>query len=192
MKKIILFLIISLLLGCEKKFIESDPIEHVSENENQIKIDSIIEKLGIKPSGRDEIDFIMWSADSITYKVVTGMKNNHAWIAKFTPSGDEIYSSEIGDVGSYIDNNSIIYREVDVLFLRITSTQKTIFYTFNFESGKEISRIKEVERYAGFNIQKYNKNSELLTYCLLKYSNTAKKENTIRKQKMSYLCKKNG
>jgi hypothetical protein len=130
MKKILLLpLFLSLFWACGKDA-ETEPRE--PENEltyEQKQMYARFDELGIKPSDRDSIDYFGGLVDSTSYKLAFGRKNGHAWLAKFTSSGEEIFSLEIKNIPSHrnyahFNRNSPVFLNNSILFL-------TGWFTYN-------------------------------------------------------------
>lgn len=179
MKRNLLFVLVILpliFMACSSDD-NDEPIDFLDvENPNPIK--EIIEKSGINPSGVEEINNIYSIIDSINYKIAFGRKNNNAWIAKFNPSGDELFSTEIKATQSkrkfgHCNVNSIILKQEDCLFLmgwftdyedvmQFEKGYTTFLSVVDFNTGKEIRRLKTLEGNAEFRIETFPENRFLV------------------------------
>jgi hypothetical protein len=163
MKKVVLLLVSALFCFCSKDTNRQEPQSELSDG-NRERIENILQEAGIKPSDKEQINDIFGIADSVTYKVAWGVKNNYAWLAKFQPSGDEIFSLEIKNmptnrVYSYFRANSLEHLDGDILFTTVyftnmlgyTEDVTAVLLAIDFSVGKEIKKIDEGEGIISYN-----------------------------------------
>jgi hypothetical protein len=136
MKKNILIALI-LLFSCSKDDITNNANNNSTLDTNPI--DKIISSYGIRPSNKDKITLIE-VRDEIKYKLAAGRKNNNAWIAKFSPSGDELFSLEIDNIEERFKYgqfkiNSIVEIIDDILFIKgvYSNTEDAVFPSDDFD-----------------------------------------------------------
>lgn len=102
MKFTYLITVFALLVGCSKK----DPVVNILIVDTT-SIAYRLKSAGINPSNPEQINYLTAVIDSGTYKLATGRKNNHAWLAKFSSTGGQTFSYELVQSESF--NGTLLY-----------------------------------------------------------------------------------
>jgi hypothetical protein len=154
MKKIIMILVsFTILLGCET---EPEPPELLLPT-IQDQLQDRFDELGIKPSDIESISYFGGIVDSTSYKFALGRKNDHAWLAKFDPNGNELFSYQCKDLYdnfeySHCNSNSFMAINDNFIALLIWFSNNTdpssfeyydagsALYVIDFNSGKELHK----------------------------------------------------
>ena len=108
MKRIMLMGVIALMLGaCSKK---DEP--QIDPPEQLTHVEQLLSELKIKPSNAKDINNIGGVIDSTSYKLVCGMMNNNAWLAKFDANGNEIFAYQFKDTHEGMNNSYLFDRNI--------------------------------------------------------------------------------
>lgn len=172
MKNICCLLLLLLFIACSK----NDGINPMVKEE--------LIKYNVNPSNPEQINQVFSFGDSIDYKYVTGIKNNNAWISKFTPNGDEIFSFELqNDKKNYqlsAYTYQSLYLDKDLLFLYAYCFDDSVVPDYvnntwihltviDFETGKEIYRFEPLKSTGDYSIHKSQKYYLVLSYISRRY-----------------------
>lgn len=159
---LIIFVAVLILAGC------SDANEYPEQTDElaETSIEKQCKDWGIAPKNVGQITELTMYADSISYKIVGGKMGHDSWFAKFTPTGEEIFSYVVKAAdgkkkNAHINQNSIVQLSDNKLFLltffideddpyTILDNYNSILSVIDFTSGEELSRLpveQQVHRY---------------------------------------------
>ncbi|MBO5455550.1 MAG: hypothetical protein J6A20_03455 [Muribaculaceae bacterium] len=138
--------------SCSSKEESEPPITSVTPD---MEIEEICKGAGIRPKNIGSIEKLLQIVDSTDYKIATGqLKDGSAWLAKFSLSGDELYSYNITSPNDNltflggIDIQNHDYTSDNHLLFTITFSDgsnssfaefRCLFVVLDFLNGKELS-----------------------------------------------------
>jgi hypothetical protein len=154
MRKVVLLAVaVAFLVGCSKKVEEEEP-RSTYPTEVELELD----RLGVYPSGRDDITYIGVKIDSANYKIVGGAKlDKYAWLAKFDSDGTEVFSFKLDNVATSTLPYSYcgpVVIDGNLLFVAVWTADgpgalaiksESVLIVFDFLTGKEIHRLPPAE-----------------------------------------------
>ncbi|WP_165045222.1 hypothetical protein [Dysgonomonas sp. ZJ709] len=180
MKKLLFALFCVALISCSKD--NNDDLGTNPDPETPIlgtgdPVERFFSEKGLKPSNQEQISFIQFYADNVDYKLAGGRKNGKAWLAKFKPNGEEIFSFELDaktedkSYGHYYAN-SLLFADKKYIFIvgRLSNWKDlyndtdeanksftSVISVINSSTGKESNRFmpKKAERFQVEQISNY-------------------------------------